>query len=55
MKSFFRGVWLLLRQIADENAYQRYLSVQGRAHSGEEWRRFCDQHFARKYARSKCC
>jgi hypothetical protein len=53
MKSFFQGIWTLLRQIADENAYQRYL--QGRPHSGEEWRRFCDQHFARKYARSKCC
>jgi hypothetical protein len=55
MKSFLRGIWTLLRQIADENAYQRYLHVHGRTHSGEEWRRFCDQHFARKYARSKCC
>jgi hypothetical protein len=55
MKSFFHGLWTLLRQIADENAYQRHLRMQGRPHSGEEWRRFCDQHFARKYARSKCC
>ena len=55
MKSFFRGLWTLLRQISDENAYQRYLQTRGRPHSGEEWRRFCDQHFARKYARSKCC
>jgi predicted secreted acid phosphatase len=55
MRAFLRGLRDLLRQIADENAYQRYLQLHGRAHSGEEWRRFCDQHFARKYARSKCC
>jgi hypothetical protein len=55
MRAFFQGLWTLLRQIADENAYQHYLQVHGRSHSGPEWRRFCDQHFARKYARSKCC
>ena len=55
MRAFFQGLWTLLRQIADENAYQHYLNAQGRAHSPAEWRRFCDQHFARKYARSKCC
>ena len=55
MTAFFRGIWTLLKQIADENAYQQYLQTQGRPHSREEWRRFCDQHFARKYARSKCC
>ena len=55
MRALLRGLRDLLRQIADENAYQRYLQTQGRSHSGEEWRRFCDQHFARKYARSKCC
>jgi hypothetical protein len=55
MKSLLHGIWALLRQIADENAYERYLRSEGRAPSGQEWRRFCDQHFARKYARSKCC
>jgi hypothetical protein len=55
MRALLRAIWTLLRQIADENAYQHYLKTEGRAHSGEEWRRFCDQHFARKYARSKCC
>ena len=55
MKAFVKGLWALLRQIADENAYQRHLRHHGRTHSGDEWRRFCDQHFARKYARSKCC
>lgn len=55
MKAFVRGLWALLRQIADENAYERYLRIHGLTHSSQEWRNFCDQHFARKYARSKCC
>ncbi len=55
MRAFVAGLWALLRQIADESAYQRHLRHHGRVHSGDEWRRFCDQHFARKYARSKCC
>lgn len=55
MKALLRGLLTLLRQIADENAYRSYLRVQGRRHSAEEWRRFCDQYFARKYARGKCC
>jgi len=55
MRLFFRALWNALRQISDENAYQRYLLAHNRPHSGEEWRRFSDQHFQRKYARAKCC
>lgn len=55
MKRILRGLMAVLRQIADENAYQRHLRVHGREHSSAEWRRFCDEHFARKYARAKCC
>jgi len=59
MKVFFRGVMTgvinLLREIADENAYQRHLRVHGRVHSGAEWRRFSDDRLARKFAQSKCC
>ena len=32
----------LLRELADENAYQRYLAVEHREHSAEEWRKFCE-------------
>jgi len=42
-----------LREIADENAYRRYLD--GRAPTGAEWRRFSEQHHRSKYMRSKCC
>lgn len=55
MKAFFRGLLVLLREIGDENAYQRHLAAHGRKHSGAEWRRFCDERMQRKYARAKCC
>jgi hypothetical protein len=45
----------LLRELADENAYQRHLAAHGCAHSPEEWRRFSDQRLQAKYARAKCC
>jgi len=50
-----KAVERLLRELADENAYQRYLSREGRTHSGEAWREFCDQRLSAKYMRSKCC
>jgi hypothetical protein len=45
----------LLREIADENAYQRHLAAHGRAHSGAEWRHFSEERLRAKYARAKCC
>jgi hypothetical protein len=54
-----RNLWSivsgLLRELSDEAAYERYLRLQGREHSGEEWRRFTDRRFRAKYARAKCC
>ena len=40
MKRFGSLILALLRELADENAYQRHLAAHGRAHSAEEWRRF---------------
>ena len=45
----------LLRELADENAYQRHLAAHGRPHSGEEWRRFSEERLRAKYTRPKCC
>jgi hypothetical protein len=45
----------LLRELSDENAYQRHLAAHGRAHSGEEWRRFSEERLRAKYQRAKCC
>jgi hypothetical protein len=45
----------LLRELADENAYARHLSIHGRTHCGEEWRRFSEERLRAKYMRAKCC
>jgi len=48
-------LWAVLRELADESAYQRYLQRHGRAHCGAEWRRFSEERLRAKYARAKCC
>jgi hypothetical protein len=45
----------LLRELSDENAYRRHLKAHGRAHSGEEWRKFSEQRLRAKYLKPKCC
>ena len=55
MRRVGRLILALLRELADENAYQRHLESHGRRHSGEEWRRFSEERLAAKYARAKCC
>jgi hypothetical protein len=50
-----RLLMALLRELADESAYQRHLQVHGRSHSGDEWRRFSEERLRLKYARAKCC
>ncbi|MEX2260800.1 MAG: hypothetical protein WD696_02555 [Bryobacteraceae bacterium] len=48
-------IMALLRELADENAYQRHLAAHGRQHSGKEWRKFSEEHLRAKYLRAKCC
>ena len=48
-------IMTLLRELADENAYRRHLTVHGLVHSSEEWRKFADERFRAKYMRAKCC
>jgi hypothetical protein len=55
MKRLYELVRDLLRELADENAYQRHLAAHGRTHSAEEWRRFSDERMRAKYMRAKCC
>ena len=52
---FGKLVLALLRELADENAYQRHLEHCRRPHSGDEWRRFSEHRMKAKYARAKCC
>lgn len=55
MRRFGRLLLALLRELADENAYQRHLKAHGVEPSAEEWRRFSDERMRGKYARAKCC
>jgi hypothetical protein len=55
MKKAARLVMALLRELADENAYQRHLQAHGTSHSGEEWRRFSEERLGAKYSQAKCC
>jgi hypothetical protein len=55
MRRFWRLLVGLLRELSDENAYQRHLAAHGCAASPAEWRRFTDERLRAKYARAKCC
>ena len=55
LRRLFRLMMVLLRELADESAYQRHLKAHGRTHSGEEWRRFSEQRLRAKYAQGRCC
>jgi predicted secreted acid phosphatase len=55
MKRLGRFILALLRELADESAYQRHLAAHGRAHSGEEWRRFSDARQRARCAIPRCC
>ena len=45
----------LLRELADENAYQRYLHARGLTPSPEAWRCFSNARFTARFERPKCC
>jgi hypothetical protein len=55
MRKLLGTVLAILREISDENAYQRHLRAHNLVHSPLEWRRFLDQRLARKFAQAKCC
>lgn len=55
LRTAVRLILALLRELADENAYQRHLVSHGRSASAEEWRRFSEERLRAKYARAKCC
>jgi hypothetical protein len=55
IRRFVDFVRALLRELSDEAPYERHLAVHGVAHSAAEWRRFCDEKWAAKAKRSRCC
>jgi hypothetical protein len=50
-----RILWTLLRELGDENAYDRYLTAQGLRPSRENWRVFSEQRMRATYRKPKCC
>lgn len=55
LKRLGLNLFRLLKELADENAYQRYLAYHGRAHSAAEWRRFCEHRLSSRFVRPRCC
>ena len=55
MRRFGRLLLAILRELADENAYQRHLAIHDKAASPEEWRRFSEERLRAKYSTAKCC
>ncbi len=55
LKAFGSGFMCMLREIGDENAYERYLKEHDVPHSAENWRRYCDERFSNKFKKPKCC
>jgi hypothetical protein len=47
-----RGV---LDELADQNAYRRYLTAHGESASPRAWRQFQDEHWQAKSRRGRCC
>ncbi len=55
MKRLFSLFWNLVQELSDQAAYERHLNLTGRAASAEEWKRFADGRYRRKYQNAKCC
>lgn len=55
MRRVARLLVAILRELSDESAYARHLAAHGRAHSGEEWRRFSEKRLRARYQRARCC
>ena len=55
LRSLAQLLWRLLRELSDETAYQRHLSLHRAQSSPEEWRRFSEERLRPKYTRPRCC
>ena len=55
IRAFFRILLATLREIFDENAYQRYLLRTGSTASAQSYREFTREREAGMATRPKCC
>ena len=54
-EKILRLMLALVRELGDESAYRRHLAYHRRQHSKEEWQRFHETRFRKKYEQAKCC
>jgi hypothetical protein len=55
LRSVWRILWGLLKELSDEAAYKRHLQAHGRQESGDEWRRFSAERQGARFTRPRCC
>ena len=55
VRQLWRIVNEILKEISDQNAYERHLKAHRVEHSPEEWRRFSDHHLGHRFKTPKCC
>ena len=55
LRSFVDIVRGILNELADQNAYRRFLDTHGQTHSPQAWRQFQDEHWQAKSRRGRCC
>ena len=55
LRRLIHFIGALLSELSDQRAYRLHLTMNGLPPSPEEWRRFSDARFARKYRQSRCC
>jgi hypothetical protein len=55
VKTFARTLLAVLREIGDENAYQRYLTLHHLLPSRTSWRTFSEERQGAKFRKPKCC
>ena len=55
VRTLYRFLLALSRELSDETPYRRYLANTGREHSPAEWRLFSERRHRRKYQNAKCC
>ena len=55
LRSFLRLFREFLGELADENAYRRYLRQSGMEASVESWQAFLEIRLGQRYRNPKCC
>jgi hypothetical protein len=55
LRALGASILALLRELADENAYRRYLDAHGLAPTPQAWRAFWDERAKMRYSKAKCC